>query len=274
MAFHGFIEGNDIAEGTVDVVVTDGFTGNIALKTAEGTAKLVGQFLRRSLKRSLLGRIGAFIASGALDTLRRRLDPRAANGGIFLGLSGVVVKSHGGTDAIGFAGASTWRSTWPGPTSMPASPPTAPASSLAQEAARIVIRTRVIGCGAYLPDNIVTNDDLAKTVDTSDEWIRERTGIRQRHIVARRREDLRPGAGGGARGADRCRHRCRRTGHGHLRHHHAGRNLSRHRHHRAGAAGHDAWRGLRRAGGLFRLHLWPVGGRQHDPRRPGHAPSC
>ena len=105
MAFHGFVEGDDIAKGTVDVVVTDGFTGNIALKTAEGTAKLVGQFLRRSLKRSLLGQIGAFIASGALNTLRRRLDPRAANGGIFLGLGGVVVKSHGGTDAIGFASA-------------------------------------------------------------------------------------------------------------------------------------------------------------------------
>src|ERR1700722_2974623 len=105
LAFHGFIEGNDIAEGTVDVVVTDGFTGNIALKTAEGTAKLVGQFLRRSLRRSLLGRIGAFIASGALSVLRRRLDPRAANGGIFLGLGGVVVKSHGGTDATGFASA-------------------------------------------------------------------------------------------------------------------------------------------------------------------------
>jgi len=105
MAFQGFVEGDDIAKGTVDVVVTDGFTGNIALKTAEGTAKLVGQFLRRSLKRSLLGQIGAFIASGALNTLRRRLDPRAANGGIFLGLGGVVVKSHGGTDAIGFASA-------------------------------------------------------------------------------------------------------------------------------------------------------------------------
>ena len=105
MAFHGFVEGDDIAEGTVDVVVTDGFTGNIALKTAEGTAKLVGQFLRRSLKRSLLGQLGAVIASGALETLRRKLDPRAANGGIFLGLNGVVVKSHGGTDAIGFASA-------------------------------------------------------------------------------------------------------------------------------------------------------------------------
>ena len=87
------------------MVVTDGFTGNIALKTAEGTAKLVGQFLKRSLTRSLSGRIGALIASGALAALRRRLDPRAANGGIFLGLGGVVVKSHGGTDAIGFAAA-------------------------------------------------------------------------------------------------------------------------------------------------------------------------
>src|SRR5215469_15400168 len=103
--FQGFVEGDDIAEGTVDVVVTDGFTGNVALKTAEGTAKLVTHFLRTALRRSLLGRMGGFIASGALGTLRRRLDPRAANGGIFLGLEGIVVKSHGGTDALGFASA-------------------------------------------------------------------------------------------------------------------------------------------------------------------------
>ena len=105
IASHGFIEGDDITKGTVDVVVTDGFTGNIALKTAEGTAKLIVQFMRQSLKRSLFGRLGAIIASGALNTLRRKLDPRASNGGIFLGLGGVVVKSHGGTDAIGFASA-------------------------------------------------------------------------------------------------------------------------------------------------------------------------
>ena len=105
MKFHGFVEGDDIAKGTVDVVVTDGFTGNVALKTAEGTAKLVGQFLRQSLRRSVLGRIGAAIARGALTTLRRRLDPRASGGGIFLGLNGIVVKSHGGTDAMGFASA-------------------------------------------------------------------------------------------------------------------------------------------------------------------------
>ncbi|HSZ11241.1 MAG TPA: phosphate acyltransferase PlsX [Rhizomicrobium sp.] len=103
MEFMGFVEGGDITEGKVDVVVTDGFTGNVALKTAEGTAKLVVEYLRTALRSSLLGKLGAFIASGALQVLRRKLDPRAANGGIFLGLNGVVVKCHGGTDAMGFA---------------------------------------------------------------------------------------------------------------------------------------------------------------------------
>jgi phosphate acyltransferase len=105
MAFEGFVEGDDIAKGTVDVVVTDGFTGNIALKTAEGTARLVGSYLRNALKRSFLSKLGAFIASGALAVVRRKLDPRAQNGGVFLGLNGVVVKSHGGADAVGFASA-------------------------------------------------------------------------------------------------------------------------------------------------------------------------
>lgn len=105
MAFHGFVEGDDIAKGTVDVVVTDGFTGNIALKTAEGTARLVGSWLRQALKRSPLSKLGAVMASGALQTLRRKLDPRTQNGGVFLGLNGIVVKSHGGADAVGFASA-------------------------------------------------------------------------------------------------------------------------------------------------------------------------
>jgi glycerol-3-phosphate acyltransferase PlsX len=103
--FCGFVEGDDIAEGTVDVVVTDGFTGNVALKTAEGTARLVVGFLRAALKRSVMGRIGGLLAGGALQALKRKLDPRASNGGIFLGLNGIVVKSHGGTDAVGFASA-------------------------------------------------------------------------------------------------------------------------------------------------------------------------
>ena len=103
--FAGFVEGGDISDGTVDVVVTDGFTGNIALKTAEGTARLVIGFLRSALRGSMLGRIGGVIASGSLRALRRKLDPSSSNGGIFLGLNGIVVKSHGGTDAMGFAGA-------------------------------------------------------------------------------------------------------------------------------------------------------------------------
>jgi glycerol-3-phosphate acyltransferase PlsX len=103
--FNGFVEGDDIAQGSVDVVVTDGFSGNIAIKTAEGTAKMIAEFLGAALRRSLFGRIGALFASGAIKILRRKLDPRASNGGIFLGLNGVVVKSHGGTDALGFASA-------------------------------------------------------------------------------------------------------------------------------------------------------------------------
>jgi len=103
--FAGFVEGGDISDGTVDVVVTDGFTGNIALKTGEGTARLVIGYLRSALRGSLLGRIGGLIASGSLRALRRKLDPSSSNGGIFLGLNGIIVKSHGGTDAMGFAGA-------------------------------------------------------------------------------------------------------------------------------------------------------------------------
>jgi glycerol-3-phosphate acyltransferase PlsX len=103
--FRGFVEGDDIGSGAVDVIVTDGFTGNVALKTAEGTAKLIVHYLKSALMRSLLGRLGALLASGALRVLKRKLDPRRLNGGVFLGLNGVVVKSHGGTDALGFASA-------------------------------------------------------------------------------------------------------------------------------------------------------------------------
>jgi phosphate acyltransferase len=105
MRFQGFVEGDDISTGTVDVVVTDGFTGNVALKTAEGTAELIAHYLKSALSRSLLARLGAFLASGALRALRQKMDPRAVNGGVFLGLNGVVVKSHGATDALGFASA-------------------------------------------------------------------------------------------------------------------------------------------------------------------------
>jgi glycerol-3-phosphate acyltransferase PlsX len=103
--FHGFIEGNDIPYGTVDVVVTDGFTGNVALKTAEGTAKLYSEFLRRTFQSSILARLGYLLARNAFGKLRKRMDPRRYNGAMFLGLQGVCVKSHGGTDPTGFANA-------------------------------------------------------------------------------------------------------------------------------------------------------------------------
>ncbi len=101
--FHGYVEGHDIAAGTVDVVVTDGFTGNVALKTGEGALKLVGDLLRRVFTAGPFARIGYLLARGALKRLRETLDPRRYNGAVLLGLNGVVVKSHGGTDALGFA---------------------------------------------------------------------------------------------------------------------------------------------------------------------------
>jgi glycerol-3-phosphate acyltransferase PlsX len=103
--FHGFIEGNDIPAGAVDVIVTDGFSGNIALKTAEGTAKLYAELLRRTFRSSILAKIGYLLARNAFTKLRKRMDPRRYNGAMFLGLQGVCVKSHGGTDATGFANA-------------------------------------------------------------------------------------------------------------------------------------------------------------------------
>ncbi|MGE4481692.1 phosphate acyltransferase PlsX [Acidocella sp.] len=101
--FHGFVEGHDIAAGTVDVVVTDGFTGNVALKTGEGALKLVGDLLRRVFNGGPLAKMGYVFARGALKRLKETLDPRRYNGAVLLGLNGVVVKSHGGTDAEGFA---------------------------------------------------------------------------------------------------------------------------------------------------------------------------
>jgi phosphate acyltransferase len=105
LRFHGFVEGDDISAGTVDVVVTSGFAGNIALKAAEGTARLIGHYIRSAMARSLFSRVGYIFARPGFNILRQKMDPRGVNGGVFLGLNGVVVKSHGGTDGTGFASA-------------------------------------------------------------------------------------------------------------------------------------------------------------------------
>ena len=105
LRYHGFVEGNDIGLGTTDVVVTEGFAGNIALKTAEGTARQLGEYLRSAMSRTLLAKAGYVLAKSAFDRLREKMDPSKVNGGVFLGLNGIVVKSHGGASADGFAAA-------------------------------------------------------------------------------------------------------------------------------------------------------------------------
>lgn len=101
--FVGFVEGHDITAGRTDVVVTDGFTGNVALKTGEGAMRMVSELLRQVFTSSLTARLGYVLARPGLERLREWLDPRRYNGAVLLGLNGVVVKSHGGTDAEGFA---------------------------------------------------------------------------------------------------------------------------------------------------------------------------
>lgn len=105
LAYHGFVEGNDILEGTTDVVVTDGFTGNVALKTAEGASRLIYGTIKQAIEGSVWAKMGYLLARSALKMALRRFDPRKHNGAILLGLNGVAIKSHGGADAKSFANA-------------------------------------------------------------------------------------------------------------------------------------------------------------------------
>jgi glycerol-3-phosphate acyltransferase PlsX len=105
MDYVGFVEGDDIGRGKADVVVTEGFAGNIALKAAEGTAHQFADYLRYAISQSIWSKLGYLLARPAFRMLRDKMDPRKSNGGVFLGLNGVVVKSHGGTDPEGFAAA-------------------------------------------------------------------------------------------------------------------------------------------------------------------------
>jgi len=101
----GFVEGDDIFKGNVDVVVCDGFVGNISLKTTEGVAKMISHFLREEFKRNIFTRCAALIAMPVLNALKRRIDPRRYNGASFVGLTGIVVKSHGGADVLAYCSA-------------------------------------------------------------------------------------------------------------------------------------------------------------------------
>ena len=101
--FSGFIEGNELMNGEVNVIVSDGFTGNVALKTAEGTANFITNELKQALSGSILGKISSLLNISNLKKFKKRLDPRLYNGAIFIGLDTPVIKSHGGTDYIGFS---------------------------------------------------------------------------------------------------------------------------------------------------------------------------
>jgi glycerol-3-phosphate acyltransferase PlsX len=103
--FVGFVEGRDLPGTVCDVIVTDGFTGNVALKTGEGIAKLIADLLREAFNYSPLSRLAALLAYTSLQRMKKRVDPRRANGGVFLGLNGTVVKSHGSADATGVSSA-------------------------------------------------------------------------------------------------------------------------------------------------------------------------
>ncbi|MFN3351291.1 phosphate acyltransferase PlsX [Pseudorhodoplanes sp.] len=105
LKYAGFVEGDDIGKGTVDVVVTEGFAGNIALKAAEGTARQIAGYLKAAMKETIWTRLGYLLARGAFRKLAAKIDPGRANGGVFLGLNGIVIKSHGGADASGFSAA-------------------------------------------------------------------------------------------------------------------------------------------------------------------------
>ena len=101
--FYGFVEGNDVPMGTTDVVVTDGFTGNVALKVAEGVGHMTSTFLKEAFMSSPLAKLGGLLAYGALKRMKQRMDPKYYNGGMFLGLNGICVKSHGSMDDYGFS---------------------------------------------------------------------------------------------------------------------------------------------------------------------------
>src|ERR1700722_17627424 len=174
--YHGFVEGNDIGKGTVDVVVTEGFAGNIALKTAEGTARQIGEYLKGAMSRTLSARIGYLFARSAFRQLRELMDPRKSNGGVFLGLNGIVIKSHGSTDAEGFAAAIGLGH---GVVHDELLAKITAALGGPGKAAR-----QAVGCGSYLPAQVLTNSELALKIDTSDDWIVQRTGIHERRIAA------------------------------------------------------------------------------------------
>ena len=213
--------------------------------------------------------------------MREWLDPRRYNGAVMLGLNGVVVKSHGGTDAEGFAHAvdvamdmvvhgfndEDPRRAWPQIDAL-----RLPDAGRRSRPDRVThARACIAGVGGYLPERVVTNDELARTVDTTDDWIVERTGIRQRHLAGAARDLRLHGDARRPGGARRCRRRTRRRGRGHPGHRHARPGLPGHRGARPGGARHRHGFGFdisaACSGFVYALSVADA----HDPHRPGRA---
>ncbi len=175
-------------------IVTDGFTGNVALKTGEGTATLIRDFLKEAFKATPLSRIAALLALTSLRRLTKRIDPRRVNGGVFLGLNGTVVKSHGSADATGdFRRDQAGRH--PGAVRLYRTPCRAGCVGAiagprwrrgpgCERDRRMTIRAVVRGVGHYLPERVVPNSEFESSLDTTDEWIKSRSGIERRHFAA------------------------------------------------------------------------------------------
>jgi hypothetical protein len=189
----GFVEGVDLPSDKVDVIVTDGFTGNVALKTGEGTARMIRELLGEAFRFSPLSRIARFWPTPRSGACRKRIDPRRVNGGVFLGLNGTVVKSHGSADATGVAAAiklaarlaASAASTSGSPRASPRPSMPLPLRCRTQAGKPVMTRRAVaVGVGHYLPARVVENAEFEAKLDTTDEWIRSRSGIERRHFAA------------------------------------------------------------------------------------------
>ncbi len=209
----GFVEGDDIGKGTVDVVVTEGFAGNIALKTAEGTARQIGEYPRAAMSRTLAAKLGYLFARGAFRALRDKMDPRKVERRRL-----PRPQRHRHQEPrrhrrrrLRRRDRSRLRHGPPRPARQDRRRRSARERRRRRRAAlvggsQLVTMIRVpssSAAAAICPSRVLTNAELAQTVDTSDEWIVQRTGIRERHIAARRRDDLRPGPARGARARSR-----------------------------------------------------------------------
>ena len=210
----GFVEGDDIGTGKVDVVVTEGFAGNIALKTAEGTARQMAQYLRGAITRSLSARIGYFFARSAFRQVARTHGPAPRQWRGFSRAERHRHQSHGGTDAEGFAAAialghGVVRDELLGKiTAALGRLHGERQQALARSRVMTVRRSVVLGCGSDPPSHILTNAELARKVDTSDDWIVQRTGIHERRIAAPGESTSHMATHARARRARPCQARC------------------------------------------------------------------